>query len=63
MDPRSWLRRKLGGQDPRGNRLGMLPQDVPTLVKYLETPPFAHGPDELTTAEAAEAFEIREDST
>jgi integrase len=62
MDSHGWLRRKLGGQGPRGNRHGMLAHDVPTLVKFLQTPPFAHGPDELSTAEAAEAFEIREDA-
>jgi integrase len=62
MDPHSWLRRQLGGQGPSGNRHGMLPQDVPTLVAYLETPPFAHGDDEATTAEVAEAIPCREDA-
>ena len=42
--------------------MACVPQDVPTLVAYLLIPPYAHGPDEVTSAEAAEAAEIREDA-
>src|SRR5262245_8656754 len=52
----SRLRRKLGKQPKTGQRLGLAPELVPKLMAYLRRPLFAHGPDECTTAEAAEAI-------
>jgi integrase len=50
------LRRILGKQPNGGHRLGLPPESVPKLMAHLRTPLFAHGPDEVTTAEAAEAI-------
>ena len=50
------LRKKLGKQPKTGHRLGLQPESVPKLIAHLRTPLWAHGPDECTTAEAAEAI-------
>jgi integrase len=50
------LRKQLGKQPWGGHRLGLPPESVPKLVAHLKTPPLVHGPDECTTAEAAEAI-------
>jgi integrase len=52
----SRLRRQLGKQPIGGHRLGLAVESVPKLMAHLRTPLFAHGPDECTTAEAAEAI-------
>jgi integrase len=56
LTKRGRLRKQLGKQPFGGHRLGLRPQLVPQLVAHLREPPFAHGPDECTTAEAAEAI-------
>ncbi len=50
------LRKKLGKQRLGGHRLGLPPESIPKLVAHLYEPLCAHGPDECTTAEAAEAI-------
>jgi hypothetical protein len=50
------LRKILGKQPNTGHRVGQQPESVPELMAQLRTPLFAHGPDESTTAEAAEAI-------
>jgi integrase len=50
------LRRILGKQPGGGHRLGVPPESIPKLVAHLYEPLYAHGPDECTTAEAAEAI-------
>jgi integrase len=50
------LRRLLGTQRLGGHRLGLSPESIPKLVAHLYQPVYAHGPDECTTAEAAEAI-------
>jgi integrase len=50
------LRKQLGKQRLGGHRLGLRPELTPKLVAHLWEPLYAHGPDECTTAEAAEAI-------
>jgi integrase len=50
------LRKRLGKQKLGGHRLGLPPESVPKLVAHLYQPVLTHGPDECTTAEAAEAI-------
>jgi integrase len=50
------LRRRLGKQRTGRGRLGLEPEKVAKLVAFLWQSPMAHGPDECTTSEAAEAI-------
>ena len=50
------LRKNLGKQPFGGHRLALRPESIPKLVAHLREPLYAHGPDECTTAEAAEAI-------
>ena len=53
---RGRLRKMLGKQRLGGHELGLPPKSIPKLVAHLYKPLYAHGPDECTTAEAAEAI-------
>lgn len=48
--------RRLGKQRSGRGRLGLEPEKVAKLVAFLWQPPMAHGDDECTTAEGAEAI-------
>jgi integrase len=56
LTKRGLLRRQLGKQKLGGHRLGLPPESIPKLVAHLYEPLHTHGPDECTTAEAAEAI-------
>jgi Arm DNA-binding domain len=56
LTKRGRLRKLLGKQPWGGHRLGLQPELVPKLVAHLREPLYAHGPNECTTAEAAEAI-------
>jgi integrase len=56
LTKRGDFRRALGKQRSGRGRLGLEPEKVAKLVAFLWQPPMAHGDDECTTAEGAEAI-------
>ena len=56
LTKRGRFSRALGPQKTGRGRLGLEPEKVPKLVAFLWQSPMAHGPDECTTSEAAEAI-------